>query len=330
MAILMGGSGSTGSSMLRTVIDRHSMIFSGGELNFFNKEQFFLNWSKAKLKLLDETQSRRIKTNGWFPYPGQYLLHDDYLWKEDELEELIQKSDTFDVFSKKYFAKPLKANNKSLWLEKTPSNAYNFTNFLNLFTDGKVIQTTRNPLDTIASLVKRGMSPFFATGLWTYNNATALTAKNDSRYFLVQYESLVENPTVVIKDLFDFIGVPFEEETLSPRDVNGKTMEKIDSWSNKRTGSISNKSVGSFYKLPEGKQEEIIIALNRFQISRRHVIRNKLEYTNAHDLCEYFGYEFPKVKKNSKRLIVDYSKDILRRTVKLYPTNIFNYPARLK
>jgi len=64
-SVLIGGSGSTGSSLLRTVFNRHAAVFSREELNFFNKEQYFselveLEEPDLQSELLDEIKNSRL------------------------------------------------------------------------------------------------------------------------------------------------------------------------------------------------------------------------------------------------------------------------------
>ena len=80
MAVLIGGSGSTGSSLLRTILNRHPLIFSGSELNFFNKKQLYYNWNKYKTRVLTKNNFYCLYTTGWFPYKSTALLAEDYYW----------------------------------------------------------------------------------------------------------------------------------------------------------------------------------------------------------------------------------------------------------
>ena len=66
MAIIIGGSGSSGSTMLIRKLSTHPDIFCGGETNFFNKEQLFENWNKNKLKIIPLLPF--FSTKGWQIY----------------------------------------------------------------------------------------------------------------------------------------------------------------------------------------------------------------------------------------------------------------------
>lgn len=331
MAILMGGSGSTGSSMLRRVFNRHPAVFSAAELNFFNKEQIFENWNLAKHRLLS-SRFFRLTTKGWFAYRGTYLLHEDYGWNRAELKELISSSSTLRQFVDAFFARPLAKHSATIWLEKTPSNAYSFTRFLEYFDDGLVIHTARNPLDSVASLVKRGFAPIYASGLWVYNTATAMNAESSDRYFLVRYEDLVTNPEKQVDTLLKTLGLDFEPTMLDGEGNPEGKYTGSKTWLNRPDGKISTSSMGRFNKLDKEKQEEIITALTLFGIADRHVRARGLQYRCCEDICKKLGYQFtPEIyPRYIAKIRSDMRKDYIYRSLRLFATGWRNFPGKIR
>jgi len=331
MSVLIGGSGSTGSSLLRTILNRHSQIFSGGELNFFNKKQYFKNWSKYKSTIIKKIPLRKqLTTQGWFSYPGHNLLHKEYCWNKEDLYRLVQQAVDIKDFSKIYFDRSLKSNDKKMWIEKTPSNSYCFSEFLKYFKNGKVIHCSRNPLDTVASLTNRGMNSFFASGLYVYNTACALSVANDKRYLLVKYEDLIKNTNITLKRILNFLNLKFEVSILFP-EKNIDKSKSISSWNYNSHDGINSKNIGTFNRLSSERQNEIITALSLFEISKKHIQRNNLFHKNCLTICEELNYNFKaKVYKNYKnRYMLSLLKDIFHRTRRLYSTNLLYYPARI-
>ena len=163
MSIIIGGSGSAGTTLLRVRLNSHPDLFSGTELNFLNKKLLFNDWNTFKSLIMSSNKS--IVTNGWFPYPGTNLLDDDFMWSANDLSDLIDSSKDIVSFTNSFFKPSLTYNNAKVWVEKTPSNAYCFEDFLKQFNNGKVLHAVRNPYDAVASLVSRGMSEFFAAGI---------------------------------------------------------------------------------------------------------------------------------------------------------------------
>ena len=288
------------------------------------------NWQRHKSRALPG-HFPVIKTKGWFVYPDTCLLHKDYGWKRDDLKRLLNTSPTIEAFTNSFFEPVLQNNSASIWVEKTPSNAYSFQHFLKHFPEGKIVQVVRNPLDVSASLVRRDFPPFFAAGTWIYNTAAAIVPFRDSRYHLVKYEDLVANPEAVVKALIEFLNLDFEPEILTPqKDETPSKNEKMSGWKFSPQGGIQSQSVGSFDKLSTQKQAEIITCLSAIEISEKHRKVKNLPFVNCRDLCRQLGYEFqPQLKSSKAALYFSYFSDVVKRTLKGYPTHIFNYPAKI-
>ena len=328
MSILIGGSGSAGTTLLRVRLNNHPDLFSGTELNFFNKKLLFNDWNKFKSLVIPPNKS--IATDGWFPYPGTNLLDDDFKWNANDLSDLIDSSEDINSFTDTFFMRSLTYNNAKVWIEKTPSNAYCFKQFLKQFNDGKVIHVVRDPYDAVASLVGRGMSEFFAAGIWVYNNSSALTPFKSDRYLSVIYEDLISNPNEVFQNIYRFIGVP-NIQTEKPILKANTTIDGFSSWGSDPYSDIKPKAINKFDALNNRQKERIIYALDSFYISSKNIKNNSLEFSNCYELCRFFGYEY-KVAKKSYFLSLggQLLKDAAKRTVKGYPTKLPNYIGRVK
>lgn len=331
LRVLLGGSGSTGSSLLRTVLNRHPEIFSGDELNFFNKEQYFEDWTKYKHRIFSRFRPP-LSTKGWFPYPGHSLLHKDYRWKADSLQKLVQTSSSIEDFVDSYFEKILDSYGKKIWIEKTPSNSYSFRYFLRVFPQGKVIHISRNPLDAVASYLRSTKrSPYFVCCLWLYNAASALSVANDQRYFSVRYEDLIANPVGTMRSILAFIGLEFTPNILQPSAIDTTDHTRNVGWRYDRTARITKNNKRTFNLLPENLQQEIIGILSSISISHKHFTSKNLIHSSCIEVCNALGYDFKASKLvNPKNLALEYIKDIAHRTNKLYPTNILFYPINIR
>ena len=333
--VLMGGSGSTGSSLIRRMLDRHPQTFSGGELNFFNKEQIFNDWPSAGPKVINclvkrrQWLRKRFTTSGWFPYPGHNLLSEEYGWNKEELVRLLENSPTLEDFVSNFFSKPLGLHKASHWVEKTPSNSYSFRAFLSHFPEGKVVHTTRNPYDAVASLVRRGFTPTFAAGIWVYNTGAALGARTSSRYLAVRYEDLVDSPEEEVSTLLEFLGVDVDPAVFRPDE---SSQPQVEGWQNSAASAVSSKSVGGFKRMPTEAQEEIRTALSVFEIRPDVAGRKGIQSRTCRELCNEPCYEFSDFP-NSKYLTKirnDMRKDLLRRTIRRFETELLAYPARIQ
>jgi len=243
MSILIGGAGSSGTSLLSNKLNIHPDLFSTGEINFFNKEQLFENWSKNKLKILRKWPFE--STKGWFVYRQSNLGIKECGWKSEEIKEMLKSSATINEFCESYFKKPLEDKEAKYWIEKTPSNCYSFNHFLSQFENGKVIHMVRNPLDVMASFCKRGLSPYAAAATWIYNNSTSLAVENSTRYLRISYEDLVDDPKMIFDKILSFLNVKLLDLNM---EQTTSSMSKIGSWNSNPMHSIDKKSIGGFQR----------------------------------------------------------------------------------
>jgi len=328
--VLMGGAGSTGSSLLRTIINRHDDMFSGEELSLFNKEQYFDCWDANKNKLLPGRWQRFPETRGWVPYRGSALTHEDYCWEENELKALIDQSANLYEFSVRFFERPLLKYGKNIWVEKTPSNCYAFRLFLKSFPGGKVVHTTRNPYDSVASLVRRGMSPYFSAALWLYNTASALSVRDSAQYYLTRYENLVTEPLGEIESLCDFLGVGFFEHLLQPSGNDNQDHSINPGWRADRTASIKKQAESTFSLLPEKDQILVKELLSCLRVSKKHALKKEIPFCSCKEICDELDYEFfdlPVTQINHIRK--DHIGEIFHRTFALKSTGIWDFPIEL-
>lgn len=329
--ILAGGSGSTGSSLLQAILNRHPDLLAGQETCLFIYPQLFRKWNRYK-NFLVKRGVLGVKSTGWSLRNGADLLHEDYGWERTELESAIRQSATFKDFVHRFFQKPLDRKGAATWVEKTPQNACSFQVFLKEFPQGKVIHTTRNPYDTMASLLARGFDAYSAAGYYVYHAAAAASAAGHGRYFEIRYADLVSEPEQTIRSLFDFLEMPFDPAILRPGEEELANPLKLEGWNHSERGRIEKSSVGRFAKLPETQQREIIAALNVFKISGLHQKEYGIRYADCRALCQVLNFEYletnptpflPAFRQSRRR-------DMLRRTLRLHPTYFLNYPGGLK
>lgn len=325
MSILMGGSSSSGSSMLRYALNADSRIFSGAELNFFNKDIFFDDWNRYKYLLLGSP--RRLSTSGWAQYPGHRLLHQDYKWSAYELRQLVGDSQSLKEFYVSFFSRALSENAATHWVEKTPSNTYCFERFLKLDAANKVVHVVRNPYDTIASLLRRGHSPFFAVGTWIYNNSAAMSVASSDRYHRIVYEDLVREPDSIFSSLFEFIGIP-ESSSVTVRPEKTDALG-IGTWGASPKGPVTANRVGGFFELDTDLQEKVKYAFSAFRVRDSVLVKKGLISSSGKELCDALGYDFYSSSSSRKiKFDFDLGFDWLKRTLLGYRTGMNNYPAK--
>ncbi len=325
--ILMGGSGSSGSTLLRYLLNQHADVYSGHELNFFNKETLFQKWNKDKLKILPYFPY--YTTSGFQIHRRNSLHVQDYGWDKNEIKDLLKRHTTINSFSNEFFSRVIKKTGKSIIIEKTPTNCYSFFDFLQAFPDGKVIHVVRNPYDAVASLYKRGRSFFEAASIWIYGNASALRVKDDPRYLMVKYEDLINDQEKTFKLIFNFIGV--DPNKTDEKNIAGTRVKAHASWNLNPESGVSKKIVSGFKKLTDEEKEKVLTTSSIIHVSDKHVSKKHIQFTSCKQICKALDYEYkPYVNieyKNKLKLII--FRDKLMRTIKNYHTSIKFYPVQI-
>jgi hypothetical protein len=91
---------------------------------------------------------------------GVHLEDPETGWTHDALHRLLRAHKSFTGFCDAFFEKPMSKYQKVHWAEKTPANVLQFRKFMQSFEDAYIVHVVRNPYDTVASLVARGMSAY--------------------------------------------------------------------------------------------------------------------------------------------------------------------------
>lgn len=325
----MGGSGSTGSSLLKNIINRHSLVFAGGETFIFAKKLCYTNWKSAK-KRLTKRGPRGLRNYGYHLYNGTDALLPEYLWNRTDLESMLRSSTSFAQFADQYFVKAMFLSGASIWLEKSPANSACFQMFLQAFGDGKVVHVARNPYDTIASLMARGFDVYYATGIYLLGTASGLVTRSSDRCHTIKYEDLVDRPVTAVSELCDFLGITYQQGMESSRGEQVPSSQ-LEGWHYDETEDIGTGSVGRFAKLPEEEQDLIMQAVSSIAVSDRGASYYGLDLRSIEQVCSALGYDYYPLTSRSQRSVLQGMRriDRLTRIKRGYLTGI-HYPLMIR
>lgn len=322
MPILIACSPSTGSSLLRRILNRHSQIFCGPETSLLAKSAFYNEWNRVKGDYVKNNWKELVNV-GWHHISGVNLLDENELTKND-IVSLLDKSEDYKSFISLYFDKLLDIENKSIWAEKTPSNAFAIDDFRILFPKAKIIHITRNPFDAIASLISRGMSVFNAICVYLLNTSRCLEHSNSNYCHVVKYDQLVLSPEDTLRKLMLFLDLNYEEGIIEPT-ANEKGIDYMKGWNYKETESIGKAGLNRFDKLSKEQKELVLMGVSQI-VSTEDVrckkisdIANALDYDLA---CASIGNNKMYFKKE---VIKDKAKRLLRKSY----FGVNNYPIEI-
>jgi hypothetical protein len=107
--------------------------------------------------------------------------------------------------------------------------------------------------------------------------------------------------------------------------------ESHASWDSSPDEGIRQSAVGSFHKMTASVQNEIHTALAVFYVSDNHRIAKNVPAVSCFEICDMIGYDYEMHldRKFRWKISADFSKDVLKRTLRRYKTGFGNSPAKL-
>lgn len=198
-AIVVGGCGRTGTTLIRVILDTHPRICCGPESALF----------------LPRLPSAKLAARFGFA--------------EQEVATMLASCGSQGEFIDRFFARYCEIRGKPRWAEKTPKNVYHLEYVFEHFPRTRFIHMIRDARDTVCSLrthprhkvvdgrlVERNTSMPIAhcVARWVRSVSAGLKRRGDPRYIEIRYEDLVTEPLTTLKRLFEFVGEEFDERVL--------------------------------------------------------------------------------------------------------------------
>lgn len=309
------------------ILNRHPELLAGPETYLFMHPKLFSDWETNKRYLLRTSWMTGLKSEGWFRMNGTDLLQPFFQNTSSQLREMVHREGNLPAFSNAFFQKALQTKGARIWVEKSPSNALCFDRFLKLFPTGMVVHTTRNPYDTVASLVARGMTPFSAVAFYLINTSFALKTSEDSRHYLLKYEHWAQEPFRDLKAFLDWLGLPWSPDLLEPEEGAEVRME---GWLHNEKGPLKAGSIGRFGRLSLEQQTQIRCVMQQLRINPAYGAKYGLSHSSVREICTALNYAFQPVDQIcGKGVRFDELRDRWARLIRLYPNWGKNYPVML-
>jgi len=213
------GVGRSGTTLLASILNRHSKVAVTSETHFF--------------RLLEQNGGwEQVKTN-WPEKAISFLsgLHHFYLLgidphqvtnnvKQPSIGSLFQAlGDTF-----------AKQSQKELWIEKTPLHLRYLDEIRTHFPESPILHILRDGRDVALSLCKvNWANKAYIQNLYRWRNELDQAASfltHDKNLLTIRYENLLTTPTDTIKDVCNFLGISFEPNMLTPDGSESHLLER--------------------------------------------------------------------------------------------------------
>lgn len=241
--VFIGGSASTGSTLLRVMLDRHPEICSGPELSVFNKQKFLREFDEDRSAFIRWLR-KGLRTSGYSFYYKFFHHRKAYGISDDDLLKWSREAADVKAFMDRLIAHCLDYTQARVFVEKTPSNALSFPDLLELYPRARFVHVYRDGRDVVCSLRKRRFSWFQGTSSWLFNTAAALRLKGHPNYFQVSYRDLVTQPEEQLSALCDFIGVDFSASMLNSGEDRFEARKNLKkAWESSPVQSVKSTSL---------------------------------------------------------------------------------------
>ncbi|MCP4362226.1 MAG: sulfotransferase [Chloroflexi bacterium] len=199
-AVIIGGSGRSGTTLLRVMLDSHPNICIGPESWLFTPKAISIEKLAHNFELPKSLVQKMIHT-------------------------AASRPEFIDVF----FAKYSHRVGKSRWGEKTPANILYISEIFRAFPNARFIHVIRDGRDVACSIrthprVKEQNGQFVPTNIrrplgpciqqWIDAIEAGNYFTNDARYLEIKYEDLIRSPEYILERILFFLNEPWNEQLL--------------------------------------------------------------------------------------------------------------------
>jgi len=203
--------GRSGTSLLTSILNSHSKIHASPENNFLLFIASYLNkkttFSAKDIELINASLCLNTNT-AMSVWKGSIDLKQASFRKEDIIRQVYLSSSI-----------KIEEKNAQVIFDKNPEYTLHLKQLEKTCPNAKFLAISRNYRDNISSRKKfsssRRVSIFILALSWNHYNKRILKMISKKNIFHVRYESLVEDPTVKLKEMFQFIGLEYEVEVLN-------------------------------------------------------------------------------------------------------------------
>lgn len=278
----------SGTTLLTSFLAAHPQIASFPETNFFYSitgqyEPRIFGRKPSRLidKLRKIRSNLRVRLGVAFygiqrPIPSP-VMHD--------LLTDIDRKELQDFFPKNFFLMQHNVDaytkimdwltiekNKDFWLDKSTVHLGYIDIIERFFPDTKIIHIIRDGKDVVASIYDAAQKypdtvwglryPDLDSCIDIWNKSIQISSKyiDKPNHKLIRYESLVNNPQLVVQELCDFLKIKFDDVMIQDRrkSLQQVSIENEQRWKSSVAEKIKNKNGTKFYALFSKKEQKYI------------------------------------------------------------------------
>jgi hypothetical protein len=241
--ILIGGCGSSGTTLLYALLASHPRLAGGPELSFFNKRALYDDWAGVRERL-PRWLEQGVPTGGYHVQPA-FLEGRGFHGLEDaRLVEWSRAASGLRDFVQLLEAHVLTRLARPRLVEKSPTNVYCLRELTRLLPEARVLHVVRDGRDVVCSLLGRGFSLFQAASRWLYDVSAGFACRDLPQLLEVRYEELVRSPAAVLRRVCEHCELEFHPSMLERAGLPEPFQAGLPSWRSSPVGPIAECSVG--------------------------------------------------------------------------------------
>jgi hypothetical protein len=337
--VIIGGCGSSGTTLLTHLMSRSKYISSGPEFNCFNHPELY-NINSLK-KNFNRMFAGKCFPHGYIDVGVFMTFREQYGIHYDLVKEWLTSSNDAGSFIDLITKHMTSKSNTPFFIEKSPTNVYSFKIIADQFPEYHLVHLIRDGRDVVSSLMRRDFNLFGAGSRWLYDTLSGLQARGADNYIEIRYEDLVSNLHEVLAHLFGQLDIPFDAENIlsgssnsaGQYDENWKDRQVPRAWQQTPSDPISSSSVGR-YKTDLSPQD--IDILYRIKLSKKTYPDMGNNSSGFKELLDLLGYEHDNCESAST--VLPYSKpkrfylqaeDYFRRWKRFHDRYFWSFPPVL-
>lgn len=291
--VIVGGCGSSGTSLFAHLISRHKDVVSGPEFNCFNHYEIF-DYSLLSTKYRTMF-SGHCRPNGYIDVHVFMTYRKRYGVDIEHLKRWVEESTSTYSFFTHICEHMTNRFGPSYFVEKSPSNVYSFKDFSSVLPEVPLIHIVRDGRDVVSSLMKRNFSLFCAGSAWLYDTLAGIRARGAKNYLEIRYEDLVSDPVGTLRKVCDHLKLPYDSN-LVDKDYENSPGIYVEDWLDRKeprvwkqtpSDPISTASIGR-YKDDLDKSD--LSTLYRIRVTKRAASKLQVDTCSFAELLQLLGY----------------------------------------
>ncbi len=214
------GSGRSGTTLLRLILDSHPEIAVSDESQFLST---FIHYRNLKIDYTDPAVRRALLKNIHGFVSALYAKDPNYFWTrffQNNIDVLAEKSRDFDTLIQEIYYRFHSESGKTIWGDNTP-HYINLAQYLKrIFPSAKFIHLIRDGRDVHLSIEKVPWGPNHVYNSALYWKRIIHTGERnkakwpDDWYDLI-YENLLKDPETELQKLCQFIGTSYDPDMIN-------------------------------------------------------------------------------------------------------------------